>query len=157
MIDELPERLRICIAIEAGIGAIYEEFYNMFPDAGDLWGRLAIEEKNHASILAIGSRYANTGQLPDFVVPDSLTHMKNTLGLVGSVKAAAQSKNVSIKDALEMSLKLEQTLEEEHLPDVMIRETDSQIVVRLQRLLTDTKSHIVKIKDYMKMTERIGY
>jgi rubrerythrin len=150
MLNELSDRLRICIAIEASIGEIYKEFAKMFPEARDLWGQLALEEENHASILAIESRYANRGKLPDFVVPESLSHMKETLGLVSSVKAAVQSKNVSINEALEMSLKLEQTLEEGHLPDVMTRETQSEIIARLQRLLTDTKSHITLIRDYMK-------
>jgi rubrerythrin len=153
MRNELSERLRICIAIEAGIGEIYDDFAKMFPGASDLWGELAREEENHASILAIGNRYANLGKLPAIVVPDSLTHMRDTLGFVDIVKATVQSRNVSIDEALEMSLKLEQTLEEGHLPDVMTHETDSEVVARLQRLLADTRSHIVKIKDYMKRSE----
>jgi hypothetical protein len=154
MRNELSERLRICIAIEASIGEIYGAFAKMFPEATDLWGELKRDEENHASILAIGSRYASLGKLPDFVVPDSLAHMRETLALVDRVKAAIQSKNVSIGEALEMSLKLEQTLEEGYLPDVMRHETGSAIVARLQRLMTDTRSHILKIKDYMNRSDK---
>ena len=153
MADELSERLKLCIAIEANIGEIYREFADMFPKARSLWGQLAREEENHASILAVGSRYANLGKLPDYVLPDSLAHMRETLGLVASVRAAAQAKSISINEALEMSLTLEETLEESHLPDMMTRETQSEVVSRLQRLLKDTRSHIVKIKDYMKRSD----
>jgi rubrerythrin len=153
MRNELSDRLRICIAIEAGIGEIYSEFAKMFPGARDLWGELAREEENHAAILAIGSRYANLGKLPDIVVPDSLTHMRETLELIDKVRTTVQFKNISIDEALKMSLKLEQTLEEGHLPAVMTHETDSPVVARLQRLLADTRSHIVRIKDYMQRSE----
>lgn len=150
MKNDLPERLKICVAIEAAIAQIYRDFAKMFPQARDLWGELAQEEENHASILAIGSRYADLGKLPDFIVPKSLTHMRDTLGFVSSVEAAAKANNISISEALEMSLKIERSLEESYLLDVMTRETHSEIVARLQKLLSDTKSHILKIQNYMK-------
>lgn len=154
MKNDLSERLRICIAIEMGMGEIYREFIRMFPQARDLWGELATAEEKHASILAIGSRYENIGKLPDFVVPDSLSHMKDTLGLIESMKATIRAGNVSISEALEMSLKLENTLEESYFLDVMTGETESETVARLQRLLTDTEAHIKKINDYMKRRGR---
>jgi len=153
MQNDLSQRLKICIAIETGIGEIYREFSRIFPDGKDLWGELAHEEENHAAILAIGSRYANLGMLPDFIVPDSLSHMRETMGLVDSIKAVAQAGSLSMKEALEMSLKVEQTLEESYLLDVMTRETQSEIVERLRRLLADTESHITRIKDFMRRVE----
>ncbi len=147
---DLPERIRVCIAIETGIADIYREFMVLFPQAMDLWGKLAMEEENHAAVLAIGSRYADLGKLPDYIVPESLPNMRNTLDLVTAVKRTLKSGGLSLKEALEISLRLEQTLEESYMIDVMTRETESEIVERLQRLMADTKSHITTIKEYMK-------
>lgn len=147
---DLPERIKVCIAIETGIADIYREFMVLFPQAGDLWGKLAMEEENHAAILAIGSRYADLGKLPDYIVPESLPNMRNTLDLVTAVKRTLKGGGLSLKEALDISLRLEQTLEESYMIDVMTRETESKIVERLQRLMADTKSHIITIKEYMK-------
>lgn len=153
MKDDLSERLKMCISIEVLIGEIYREFVQMFPGARNLWEELALEEENHALILAIGSRYEKLGKLPNFVVPDSLSRMKDTLELVESTREKIQNGNISITDALEMSLMLEQTLAESYLLDVMTSETGSEVVSRLQKLITDTKSHIVKVSEYMKKRE----
>jgi hypothetical protein len=55
-----------------------------------------------------------------------------------------------MKDALAMAIQLEKSKEESYLPEILAKETDSEVIPRLKRLLTDTKQHILKITDYKK-------
>jgi len=142
------------MAIELGVAGIYKTFSELLPGDKDLWYELAMEEENHASILVIGSKYNEIGELPDYMVPDSLPAMKETIKLVKETEKRALSEPPTLRAALDMSLKLEKTKEESYLPEILAKETDSEVVSRLKRLLTDTKQHIRKIMDYKK---RKGY
>jgi hypothetical protein len=146
----LHERLKACIAIELGVADIYRAFTEMLPEAKEFWYELAMEEENHASILVIGSKYNEIGKLPDYIVPDSLPNMKTTLELVRDIDAKIKSERPSLKTALDMALLLEKTMEESYMPEVLSKETDSEVASRLKKLLADTRKHKVKVAEYMK-------
>jgi hypothetical protein len=109
-----------------------------------------MDEENHASILVIGSKYNEIGKLPDYIVPESLPHMKSTQELIHDTEQKIKSEQISLKTALDLALALEKTMEESYLPEIMNKETDSEVVQRLKRLLSETQAHISKVKDYMK-------
>lgn len=150
MKKDLHERLKACIGIELGVANIYRTFSEKLPEAKDLWYDLSLEEENHAAILVLGGKYNEMGVLPDNIVPSSMHGIKQTVDLVKETEKRAQSESLSLKAALDMSLKLEKTKEESYLPEILAKETDSEVISRLQQLLNDTKLHILRLSDYRK-------
>ncbi|MBW1894429.1 MAG: hypothetical protein JRI91_12155 [Deltaproteobacteria bacterium] len=45
------------INLELNVSDTYLLFHKLFPDDGDIWWDLAFEEKNHASIIQVGTNY----------------------------------------------------------------------------------------------------
>jgi hypothetical protein len=154
MKNDLSERIKTCVAIESGIADIYHSFARLFPKAKTFWYELAMEEENHASVLLIGSRYVKLGILPNYIVPKSLHKMNSTLQLIDYTKKRIKSDDISMKEALDTAMKLELTMEESYLLEVLTRETNNEVIARLQKLLGDTKLHITKISEYM---QKKGY
>lgn len=154
MKTKLSERIKTCIAIESGIAEIYHSFSGLFPKAKSFWYELAMEEENHASVLLVGSKYVKSGKLPGYIVPRSLKKMKSTLQLIDDIKEKINSGNISMKEALDMAMKLELTMEESYVLEVLTRETKDEVIARLQKLVGETKVHVTKISEYM---QRKGY
>jgi hypothetical protein len=154
MDSDLPERLETWISIELGIAGIYHAFSRMFAEAEGFWADLARQEENHATILIVGKRYIQGGQLPQGMVPASLPHMKSTLQLIEAFRKEIAVGRVSPERAQQMGLALEETIEEGYLLEVMTGKTDSEIISRLQRLLLDTRSHVLRIRTFV---EKGGY
>ncbi len=154
MKTELSERIKTCIAIESAIAEIYHSFAKLFPEEKNFWYELAMEEENHASVLLEGSRYVELGILPGYVVPKSLRKMKRTLQLIDDTRKEMESGHMSMKEALDAAMKLELTMEESYVLEVLTSETDDEVISRLQKLLSDTKLHITKVSEYI---QKKGY
>jgi bacterioferritin (cytochrome b1) len=148
MADPLSERLKACIAVESNVAEIYHTFRKMFPEARDFWHQLAMEEENHAAILAVGEGFHRVGKLPDYFVPDSLPLINQSLTFIKEVQRRIEEEDISLKEALELSLQLERTMEESYLYEIITKETDSKMISKLQKLAVDTGSHIKQIEDY---------
>jgi hypothetical protein len=149
MESELSTRILACIEVESTAAEIYHLFGKMFPEARQFWYDLAMEEENHASILAIGWGLSRVGRLPEHAVPESLPLIRKSLELAQEIKKKAEAGEVTLKEALEMSVELESAITEKYFSEVMTKETDSSAIEKLQRLVTDTESHIKKIRDFM--------
>jgi rubrerythrin len=114
---ELSERLDACIAVENTIAEIYVDFGNRFPVAMSFFRVLAKEEENHAAILAIGKEFDRVGKLPEDVVPESMPHIHGSLNLIKNVKERIKGREITLKDALEMSLSMEETKVESYVQE----------------------------------------
>jgi rubrerythrin len=147
--DDLFERLRICIAVEEKAAEIYREFASLFPDESGFWNELAKEEDNHAYILAVASGLDRVGRLPNYTVPPHLALIKETMEIAHDVEIKITSSKLSLKEAAESALTLEKSVCESYLRDIMTSDTDSETISKLQRLLTDTDSHVERLRRFM--------
>ncbi len=149
MRDDRSERLKACIDVETICAEVYRALSGLFPEARDFWNGLAIEEDNHAAILVIASGYQRAGKLHEGI-ECPLPLVNKTLGLIKEMREKIKNRNISLKEALETSISIEQSLSESYFMEFMNKETDSSALIRLQKLLFDNQSHIEKIRKFIK-------
>lgn len=150
MTKTLSEKVKVCIAIESTTAEIYHLLATKLPEARVLWRDLAASEENHATILITGAGYLKTGKLPEYVVPHSQELIDETFRLVRDAKSEVNGAHLSLQDALALALKIENSTAESYLQEVMLSDTDSPVIARLQKIRTDELTHIEKIKNFMK-------
>jgi rubrerythrin len=150
--DDLSERLQACLKMETQCADVYTTLVtlfprNLFPEARDLFETLAEWEKSHADIIAVSIGFNKIDEIPDIFVPSELSLIKNTLDIAQDIKASIQSQRVTLKVALYMVLKMEESLAESYLQDVMTQKIDLEIIKYLRRFYKDEKSHAEMIKE----------
>jgi hypothetical protein len=147
--DMLQEGGKGCVALESGISEIYRCFSRMFPESKDFWSDLAMEEENHAAILAVALEYEKRGKVPVLLISCSGSQIAETLQLLRTARKRIEGGNLSLKAALEMALQLETATRQYHLFEVTARETNSVILAGLQSLAIDNEWHIQKIGSFL--------
>ena len=124
---------------------LYKVFAEKFPEERDFWLDIARDEQEHASIISmLGASIAEGGA--DFdenrftaeEIKSSLESVKNSL-------AEAKSGDISMKDALAMSLELEEQILEHSYFEVFIPRTEG-IRDFIAGVISATKRHRDKIK-----------
>lgn len=150
MTSSLAEKVKVCIAIEATTAEIYHQLSVKFRDAKAFWLDLALSEENHANILVVGAGYLRTGELPEYIAPDSLDVIDETFRLVRNAKNEIRNDHFSLSDALTLALKIENSTAESYFQEILLTRTDHPVISRLQKIRTDELNHIAKIKDFMK-------
>jgi hypothetical protein len=111
---------------------------------------MALSEENHTKILVVGAGYLNTRELPESIVPGSQELIDGTFRIVRAAKSTIENEQLSLKNALVLALKIENSIAEKYFQEVMLGETDSPVIAKLQKLRTDELTHIEKIEDFMK-------
>jgi len=114
------------------------------------WQGLALSEDNHTNILLEATRLHRTGILNEYIVPASLPHVYETFTLVRAAKKEVEAETLSLRNALEMALEIENSTGESYFQQVISRETDSQVILKLRELLIDEELHKNKIQKVMK-------
>lgn len=72
-IEELVRLVNEAIALELNASRLYALFQDLFPDDGEFWQALSIEEENHANLLRNGRRlFLPEGRFPRELLPESL-------------------------------------------------------------------------------------
>jgi rubrerythrin len=149
MPKNITENLKLCISIEAMTADIYHSFSRMFPEAAEFWSDLAASEENHTTILLTFAGYHLVSGLPNSIVPDSISEIDETFRLVDSIKKKIAKEVFSLKEALDMALRIEYSMGERYFQEVITQETDSDIIRTLRKMLTDEELHAAKIEKFM--------
>jgi rubrerythrin len=149
MTGELSKKLVICIAIEATTAEIYRKLARMFRGTRDFWSGLEDSENKHVKILLAAGGYLLDGKMPDHLVPPSLPEIDETYLLVDAAKKRVEGKRLSLKEALEMSLRMENAVGERYLQELMKKEDGSVVISELRRICADEKLHSEMISDFL--------
>ncbi len=150
--DDLSERLQACLKMEMQCADVYHTLVtlfprSLFPEARDLFETLAEWEERHADIIAVSIGFHEIDEIPDIVVPSKLSLINNTLDIAQDIKAKIGSQRVTLKIALNMVLKMEESSAESYLQDVMTERMDLEIIKYLRQYYKDEKSHAEMIKE----------
>jgi hypothetical protein len=150
MTEKLTRKLLTCIAIEATTLEIYRALALMFRGARDFWAELEESEKKHVKVLLAAGGYHLSGKMPEYLVPSSLGEIDETYRLVNEAKNRVDSGTLSLRDALELALRIENAIGERYLQEVMRGEDNSVVIAGLQRLYGEEKLHSEMICDFIK-------
>ena len=146
---DMSENLRVCIAVEATTAEIYHALSRLFPQIKSFWQGLAVSEENHTKILLEAVRLHRAGILNEYIVPASLPHVYKTFALVRDSKKAVEAETLSLRNAFELALAIENSTGESYFQEVISQETNSEVISKLRDLLIDEELHKDKIQKVM--------
>lgn len=134
--------------MEDAVAAIYERFMQLFPQEKGFWEDLYQDEKSHTSFL---TEAADSGRF-DEMHPDnlgfSMPQLDRTRTFIENMSNNIKSNPVSLEDALNMALQIEETVVEAFTNELIACLSPSDKNA-LYKMLMEEKSHIAKIKDMM--------
>lgn len=132
-----------CIDVEIAAAEIYKTFMRMFPEEGDFWGRLALEEEDHARLYLVGDLLDLTGRHPAFRLPHPAL-ISRTMAFAEQVREEISTRPITLKEALELALKLEKSVTESIVFE--LPESDNPIIANVRKIITDTEAHVDRIE-----------
>ncbi len=142
-------RIDGCIAVEIACAEIYRSLSERFPEAGALWNELSGEEKDHAVSLIMAQGGSPEDDAPDITDHYAMPFIKEALELVRTIKKRLASGDITLEDALHLSLELEKSAVEGFFWDVFTGENDMQAVARMKHIIEKEQSHGRKIIGFM--------
>ena len=150
MSDDADSLVEESIKLELNIGDLYLLFYNLFPDDEEIWGRLTLEEKDHASILQISKEYFKLADIfPTELFHSSLQNLKNMNVELLSLMETYKETSPSREEAFNTALRLENSAGELEFQQFMNEKTNSTIYNTFTKLNKFNKEHTALIRSYM--------
>ena len=141
------QRTEACIAVEIACADIYRGLSERFPEEG-LWQELSSDERNHAVLLQM-ARGGREGELIDFLDRETMPFINEALGCARTFKKRLEADDLTLEDALRMSLELEKSTVEGYFWDALTGETELQAISRFKQLIEKEQSHGKKILNSM--------
>jgi rubrerythrin len=139
-----------CIKVEKSAAAIYSNLMQKFPDKKEFWKELLDNEIEHISFLNDTLSHELTEELQKMDIPPSLNVINRTQKLADSIHEKVKQGAVSLKDSLEMMLKLEETMVETYTNSLIAELMSCEDDACYERVMSDEKTHVEKIRDMIK-------
>ncbi len=146
---DFAQRLEACLKIETFCEEIYYALCKLFPEARELFRQLAEEEERHADILTISAEFYNIDAMSERIVPNSVAKIQESLDLADKMRREIAVKTISLHEALEMALELEESVAEMYFNELMTDTSDEEIISHLQQYYKDEMKHTHRIRQYM--------
>ena len=153
----MVHKLDACIKLEIAIGETYLKLSKMFPEAKELFDKLAIEEINHAEILTKSKELNIDGELPEEFVNKLCSMVTEPLVYVQTLQHKIEKKQLSLQEALNFSLKIEQHGAEYYLQATMLNEAPHKAISLLQQIYTENKYHADTVNYYRNRCDLNSY
>ena len=152
MSENINQLIEEAIRLELKVAKIYLGFHHRFPEDADFWWKLAIEEKNHASLLRNGEQYfLKAGMFPCELVGSSLEALITANHDLERILQQEKEAPLPRASALNLAIKLEELAGEIHFQHAMQeKEMRSEALMLFQSLNEDDKDHADRIRDYMR-------
>jgi rubrerythrin len=149
---ELTERIKWFIEVEQAAVSIYSSFMNLFPEEKDFWRDLLKDEVEHSSFLKDTDFLQIINKLPIHVESPSVSVIEKTLAFTQNTIRHITSNPISLIDALNITLKLEESMVETYT-NVLIADlkaiNDKTYFMNFEKMLFEEKGHINKVRNMM--------
>lgn len=150
MDNNLELLIDMSIELELSVGSIYLLFHENFKEDADFWWKLAMEEKNHASLIeSCRMSFGSFDNFPKDLLLKQVSELQEINRMLSKQIQGYLQKLPSRKDALMAAYELEQSAAEFHYQTVMEAAYPDEITSLLQELNQDDKDHAQRIKIYM--------
>lgn len=145
----MTHRLNACIQLETAIGETYQALSKMFPEAKTLFEKLAAEEANHAEILSKSKELLLNGELSEDFIEKLSSMITEPLVYIHTLKHKIEKRQLSLQEALQFSLKIEQHGAEYYLQATMLQEATDKAISFLQQFHKANNYHADVIREFM--------
>jgi len=146
---ELRKIIQGCFAMEQTVSLIYNHFMQLFPDDKHFWLDLYQDEIEHSSWLSKASFTGMIDLLPSTDIIPTLELVNNSVRFAEERKKDILSNPLSFEDALNIALKLEETMVETFTNELIANVLSVDYESLSDRIIMAEKEHIAKIEDMM--------
>jgi len=146
--DDIGEKIELAARLESRIGDLYLEFSKLFPQDRNFWWQLALEEKNHASILESGQvTFVPVDAFPEKLVPPDLDELLSLHSDLDSIFEVLPTFNR--KTAFQKALDIENWTVEYYYQQAMDEKHPDPYLLHFQKLNRESGNHIEQIQAYL--------
>lgn len=142
--------IKSCMKVEKSAVVVYKKLMKKFPEQKDFWKGLIDDEVDHISFL---KDVKSLGLAADMEKIDPLPAMEDineAIRIAGDLNTRLTADSVSLKKALAMVLKLEETMVEAYTNKLIANLITCEDESSYKRIVSDEKKHRNKIKKMMK-------
>lgn len=135
------------IKLELTVSELYIMYNEYFPEDKDFWWRIAIEEKNHASLLESAKQFITSGIIKPEMFYENISVLKEITEYCIETIRRFRENVPDRREAYEFALKLEDSAQEVHFQQMMNTMDDgTHIIDILKKLNEDDVNHSERIK-----------
>jgi len=134
---------------ELKVSELYTLYSDLFPEDRSFWFNMALEEKNHASLIKSSTLYVKLGMLPKQMIYDCIENAENTIvemsGRIEQYLALTPPKC----EAYRFALLVERSPCEAHFKDAMLTPSDDKVMQILQKICRMDAFHFTRVDSMM--------
>ena len=139
-----------CIKVENTVASIYSRLTQVLPKHKEFWSELLNDEREHIAFLSDVKTLGLITELEKMDFAPSMNEIKKTLKLTDSVNKRISDDPISMKNALKLALKLEESMVETYSNELIAKLLSCDDASSYKKLLADEKKHIDKVRKMMK-------
>lgn len=147
---EQHDFINACIKVENFAASIYSRLMQVLPKQKDFWEELLNDEREHIAFLSDVKSLGLVTELEKMDYAPSMNEVKKTLKLTDSVTKRISDAPISMKNALKLALKLEESMVETYSNELIAKLLSCDDEASYEKLLADEKKHIDKVRKMMK-------
>jgi rubrerythrin len=148
-ITQLKRIINGCIAMEYSVASMYSAFMHLFPKYSKFWKDLLYDEMEHASQLKNYPYVKGMELFPTMDPLPSVELIENSIENTDNQIRQIRAISVSLKDALKIAMRLEETLLEIYSDEFMEHILAIEHEPLNKKLVSFEMSHMNKIVDMM--------
>ncbi|WP_298271496.1 hypothetical protein [Geobacter sp.] len=138
------------VSLEMNVSRLYALFQDYFPEDGELWQTLSIEEENHALLLRLARKhFVSAGIFPREILPESVDSLKEMNRELERLIEAFELEPPERVEAFRLAVTIEESAGEIHLQRAMAAAQGSEAIRILQTLNNDDRDHADRLRRYM--------
>jgi hypothetical protein len=147
---EQHDFINACIKVENFVASIYSRLMQVLPKQKDFWEELLNDEREHIAFLSDVKSLGLVTELEKMDYAPSMNEVKKTLKLTDSVTKRISDAPISMKNALKLALKLEESMVETYSNELIAKLLSCDDEASYEKLLADEKKHVDKVRKMMK-------
>ena len=140
-----------CIKVEKSAASIYKNLMKKFPEKEEFWKSLFNDETEHSSFFSDVKSLGLIDELKKMDSTPSMRIINETLKTASNITKKITKRSLSFKDALTMTLKLEESVVETYTNKLIAQLLSCEDAPSYKKIVADEKRHINKIKNMMKL------
>ena len=138
-----------CMKVENSVASIYSDLMHIFPENKEFWESMRNDERDHIAFLSDVKSLGLLNEIEKMDVKLSIMIIDKTIKLAKNVNDDITIGSISLKDALAMTLKLEESMVETYTNKLIAKLLSCEDETSLEKLVADEKAHADKIRNMM--------
>ena len=137
------------VSLELLVSDLYLLFSTTYPEDREFWWRMALEEKNHASLLRSTENFMRVGVFPEEALMTSLEALQSANAQISELIRRMREAPLPKAEAYRAALQIELSAAELHYQQLMEEDSGDRVMEIIRKLGSDDKDHAERIASLM--------